>query len=82
MTISGGKPVIGEAAVRVDISTIHALETRGLVALEDCVPWLNRERVHLTADGCHALAAAFSRPRAAARPAASPSATAARRATH
>ncbi|GGZ72954.1 hypothetical protein GCM10010308_51530 [Streptomyces vinaceusdrappus] len=34
------------------------------MAREPCPLWLQDERVHLTADGCHSVAAAFGWPRA------------------
>lgn len=85
VTITDDKPYLRRDDLRVSISTIRSLESRGLVAREPCLLWLQDERVHLTADGCHDLAAAFSRPRApaltAARPTTSPSTKAARAAT-
>ncbi|MFE0904943.1 hypothetical protein ACFW3Y_17075 [Streptomyces rochei] len=66
VTISNDKPYLRRDDLRVSISTIRCLESRGLVAREPCPLWLQDERVHLTADGCHGLAAAFGRPRAPA----------------
>ncbi|MFD8814338.1 hypothetical protein ACFV23_23305 [Streptomyces sp. NPDC059627] len=85
VTITGGKPYLRSDDLRVSISTIRSLESRGLVAREPCPLRLPAERVHLTADGCQGLAAAFGRPRApaltAARPSTNLSAKAARAAT-
>ncbi|WP_413100253.1 hypothetical protein [Streptomyces sp. Inha503] len=50
--------------IRITISTIRSLESRGLVTREPCPLWLHDERVHLTADGRHTLAATFGHPRA------------------
>ncbi|MDK1348495.1 hypothetical protein QNO09_35535 [Streptomyces sp. 378] len=66
VTISDDKPYLRRDDLRVSVSTIRSLESRGLVAREPCLLWLQDERVHLTADGCHGLAAAFGRPRAPA----------------
>ncbi|MER5793293.1 hypothetical protein [Streptomyces sp. NPDC001980] len=85
VTISGGKPDIHSDSVRVSITTIRSLESRGLVTREPCLLRLRDERVHLTTDGYRGLAAAFGRPRApaltAARPTTSLSAKTARTAT-
>ncbi|GAA2312639.1 hypothetical protein Scani_00060 [Streptomyces caniferus] len=82
VAITGGKPYLRREDLRVSISTIRALESRGLVMREDCPAWGRGERVHLTAAGRRDLAASFARPRstapAAARPPARPAATAAR----
>jgi hypothetical protein len=85
VTTADDKPPVRRDDIRVSISTIRSLESRGLVAREPCPFWLQDERAHLTADGCHGLAAAFGRPRApaltAARSASSPVTSAARAAT-
>ncbi|MFI7095371.1 hypothetical protein [Streptomyces lydicus] len=82
VAITGGKPYLRREDIRVSISTIRALESRGLVMREDCPDWFRDERVHLTASGRRGLAASFARPRstapAATRPPARPAATAAR----
>lgn len=83
VAITGGKPYLRREDLRVSISTIRALESRGLVMREDCPDdWFRDERVHLTADGRRGLAASFARPRstapAATRPPARPAATATR----
>ncbi|MFD5111669.1 hypothetical protein ACFWNG_05030 [Streptomyces sp. NPDC058391] len=76
------KPYVQRGDARVTISTIRSLEARGLVHREPCTLVLHDERVHLTPDGCRALAAALSQPRsttaATERPAARPTATVAR----
>ncbi|WP_420036006.1 hypothetical protein ACN2WE_30720 [Streptomyces sp. cg28] len=61
VTISDGRANLRNN--RVSISTIRSLETRGLIAREECPRWLTDERVHLTAGGCSDLATAFARPR-------------------
>ncbi|MEU0844039.1 hypothetical protein ABZ370_31810 [Streptomyces sp. NPDC005962] len=85
VTIAFGKPYVRRDDIRLSISTVRSLESRGLVAREPCPLWLHDERVHLTADGCRGLAATFGRPRrpalTAGRPSARPAATAARSAT-
>ncbi|MGW2917786.1 hypothetical protein ACWDBF_07965 [Streptomyces angustmyceticus] len=84
VAITSGKPYLRSEDLRVSISTIRALESRGLVMREDCPDdWFRDERVHLTAAGRRDLAAAsFARPRstapAATLPPARPAATAAR----
>ncbi|MER5440116.1 hypothetical protein [Streptomyces sp. NPDC002790] len=64
VTISDGRA--NQRSHRVSISTIRSLETRGLVARQECARWLVDERVHLTPAGCLDLAASFAQPRAAA----------------
>ncbi|MFE6457803.1 hypothetical protein ACFVP0_10120 [Streptomyces cinereoruber] len=59
----GNKPQRYYADTYFTISTVRALEARGLVAREKHPRWFSDERVHLTADGCRALVAAFGRPR-------------------
>ncbi|MGW1609791.1 hypothetical protein ACWCQZ_10395 [Streptomyces sp. NPDC002285] len=85
VTIADDKPYIRRDEARVSISTIRSLESRGLVTREPCLLWLRDERVHLTTDGCHGLAATFGRPRppalTATRPASRPAATVTRAAT-
>lgn len=61
VTISDGRANLRND--RVSISTIRSLETRGLIARQECARWLTDERVHLTAAGCTDLAASFARPR-------------------
>ncbi|MGY5079246.1 hypothetical protein ACWIGX_19500 [Streptomyces nigrescens] len=83
VAITSGKPYLRREDLRVSISTIRALESRGLVMREDCPDdWFRDERVHLTAAGRRDLAASFARPRSTAptatRPPARPAATAAR----
>lgn len=82
VAITGDKPYLRREDVRFSISTIRALESRGLAMREECPDWFRDERVHLTAAGRRGLAASFARPRSAApvtaRPPARPVATAAR----
>ncbi|USA00496.1 hypothetical protein NCG97_07060 [Streptomyces lydicamycinicus] len=82
VAITSGKPYLRREDLRVSISTIRALESRGLVMREDCPDWFRDERVHLTAAGRRDLAASFARPHSTAptatRPPARPAATAAR----
>ncbi|MGY4957910.1 hypothetical protein [Streptomyces nigrescens] len=82
VAITSGKPYLRREDLRVSISTIRALESRGLVLREDCPDWFRDERVHLTAAGRRDLAASFARPRSTAptatRPPARPAATTAR----
>ncbi|GAA4010091.1 hypothetical protein [Streptomyces plumbiresistens] len=83
VTIADNKPYVRADDPRVTISTVRALEARGLVTREECPLWLTDERVHLTPDGCRDLAASFGRPNrlapTTARPAAAlPQATASR----
>ncbi|MFD5478604.1 hypothetical protein [Streptomyces hawaiiensis] len=78
VTITDDKPFIRSEDLRVSISTIRSLESRGLAAREPCQLWLQDERVHLTTDGYRGLAAAFGQPRPPApttRPASRPVAT-------
>ncbi|PJN35889.1 hypothetical protein CG747_36545 [Streptomyces sp. CB02959] len=63
VAITHDKPYLRREDLRVSISTIRALESRGLVMREDCPDWFRDERVHLTAAGRHDLAASFARPR-------------------
>ncbi|MER7932924.1 MULTISPECIES: hypothetical protein [unclassified Streptomyces] len=85
VTITDDRPVIRSNDVRVSINTIRSLESRGLVIREPCLLRHHDERVHLTADGSHGLAASFGLPRppapTASRPAGRPAAPAARPAT-
>lgn len=82
VAITGDRPYLRRQDIRVSISTIRALEGRGLVMREDCAAWFRDERVRLTSSGRRGLAASFARPRpaapAAARPPGRPAATAAR----
>ncbi|MCX5203165.1 hypothetical protein OG897_17135 [Streptomyces sp. NBC_00237] len=67
VAITHDKPYLRREDIRVSISTIRALENRGLVMREDCPDdWFRDERVHLTAAGRRDLAASFARPRPAA----------------
>ncbi|MEU3529127.1 hypothetical protein AB0E62_35620 [Streptomyces sp. NPDC038707] len=50
---------------RITITTIRSLESRGLIRREPCALWLHAERLHLTTEGCQALAAVLGRPRSA-----------------
>lgn len=63
VAITSGKPYLRREDLRVSISTIRALESRGLVMREDCPDWFRDERLHLTAAGRRDLAASFARPR-------------------
>lgn len=63
VAITDDKPCLRREDIRVSISTIRALESRGLVMREDCPDWFRDERVHLTAAGRRYLAASFARPR-------------------
>ncbi|MFC9740554.1 hypothetical protein ACFVKC_21840 [Streptomyces noursei] len=63
VAITGDKPYLRREDLRVSISTIRALESRGLVMREDCPDWFRDERVHLTAAGRRDLSASFARPR-------------------
>ncbi|MFF8447679.1 hypothetical protein ACF06Q_08260 [Streptomyces leeuwenhoekii] len=73
------KALVERDTGRIAITTIRSLESRGLVGREPCPLWLRDERLHLTAGGRRALAAALARPRstppAAIRPTARPTAT-------
>ncbi|GAA2647529.1 hypothetical protein [Streptomyces lunalinharesii] len=66
VTISDGRPYHRREGVRFSISTIRALENRGLITREDCHLWLVDERVHLSPAGHRDLAASFAHPRPAA----------------
>lgn len=66
VTISDGRPYHRREGVRFSISTIRALESRGLITREDCHLWLVDERVHLSPAGRRDLAASFAYPRPAA----------------
>ncbi|MGW2230442.1 hypothetical protein [Streptomyces formicae] len=57
------KPRVSRDDLRISISTIRSLETRGLVGREETPRVLHDERVHLTADGCRTLAASFGHVR-------------------
>ncbi|WP_239157980.1 hypothetical protein [Streptomyces sp. SID13726] len=63
VTVTDDKPSLRREDTRVSITTIRALESRGLVLREDCPRWFCDERVHLTAAGRRDLAASFARPR-------------------
>ncbi|WP_244190422.1 hypothetical protein [Streptomyces caeruleatus] len=63
VTIADGKPRLRRDDLRVTISTVRALEGRGLLAREDTPLWFHDERVHLTEAGRRDLAASFARPR-------------------
>ncbi|MEV7394032.1 hypothetical protein [Streptomyces sp. NPDC091215] len=85
VTITDDRPIIRSDGVRVSISTIRSLESRGLVTREPCLLRHHDERVHLTADGSRGLTGTFGLPRppvpTAARPASRPATIAARAAT-
>ncbi|MCL2728396.1 MAG: hypothetical protein FWE15_00050 [Actinomycetia bacterium] len=66
VAITDGKALLRREDLRVSITTIRALESRGLVLREDCPDWFRDERVHLTAAGRRDLAASFAHPRPAA----------------
>jgi hypothetical protein len=70
VTLSEGRVHSSRDGTR--ITTIRALESRGLITREDCHLWLVDERVHLSAAGRRHLAASFaippSSPSAASRP--------------
>lgn len=66
VAITDGKALLHREDLRVSIATIRSLESRDLVAREDCPAWILDERVHLTATGRRDLAASFVRPRPAA----------------
>lgn len=63
VAITNNKPYPSREDIRVSITTIRALESRGLVMREDCPDWFRDERLHLTAGGRRDLAASFARPR-------------------
>ncbi|QPP10313.1 winged helix DNA-binding protein [Streptomyces bathyalis] len=65
VAITDDKPHLRREGIRVSISTIRALENRGLVMREDCPDRFRDEHVHLTAAGRRDLAASFARPRPA-----------------
>ncbi|MBT2527557.1 hypothetical protein J7E91_19540 [Streptomyces sp. ISL-99] len=85
VTIADDKPYARRDDIRVSISTIRSLESRGLVAREPCPLWLHDERVHLTSSGYRDLAATFGRPQppalTTARPTSRPVTNAARATT-
>jgi hypothetical protein len=85
VTITDNRPCLRRDDIRVSISTIRSLESRGMVARAPSPLWFHDERVHLTPDGYRDLAAAFGRARppalAAARPAHRPVTSAARATT-
>ncbi|MFD4575772.1 hypothetical protein ACFWNK_12280 [Streptomyces sp. NPDC058417] len=64
-TIARGKPWLSlrDTRVSIRISTIRALESRGLVAREPHPGWFHDERLHLTAAGRRDLAASFAHSR-------------------
>ncbi|MCG0285438.1 hypothetical protein [Streptomyces sp. PSAA01] len=66
------KPYVSRDDIRIAISTIRSLESRGLVTREPCPLLLHDERVHLTADGRRSLAATFGHPRTPTRATARP----------
>jgi DNA-binding MarR family transcriptional regulator len=74
VAITGGKALLSREDLRISITTIRSLESRGMIWRENCPDWFRDERVHLTAAGRRDLAASFARPRpaspATARPAA------------
>ncbi|MGZ2362116.1 hypothetical protein LRE75_36575 [Streptomyces sp. 372A] len=80
VTISNGRPRNSRELDNFSISTIRALESRGLITREDCQLWAVDERVHLSPAGRRGLSASFAYPRPAAptttRPALRPSGTA------
>ncbi|GGU55060.1 hypothetical protein GCM10010211_19680 [Streptomyces albospinus] len=57
------KPRVSRDDLRISISTIRSLETRGLVGREETPRVLHDERIHLTSDGCRTLAAGFGQVR-------------------
>ncbi|MFC0844754.1 hypothetical protein ACFH04_13700 [Streptomyces noboritoensis] len=83
VSITGDKPYLRHEDIRVSISTIRALENRGLVSREDCPDHFRDQRVQLTSAGRRDLAASFAQPRPTAltttQPAALPPAAAASR---
>ncbi|MGQ4435316.1 MULTISPECIES: hypothetical protein [unclassified Streptomyces] len=62
VTISDGRPYHRREGARFSITTIRALENRGLITREDCHLWLVDERVHLSPAGRRDLAASFAHP--------------------
>ncbi|MFJ2739702.1 hypothetical protein ACIO3O_08535 [Streptomyces sp. NPDC087440] len=62
VSLTNDGPYLRREDIRVSISTIRALESRGLVMRADCPDWDRHERVHLSADGRRDLAASFARP--------------------
>nr|WSX75931.1 hypothetical protein OH826_19985 [Streptomyces sp. NBC_00899] len=66
VALTDGKVLLRREDLRVSITTVRSLESRGLVMREDCADWFRDERVHLTATGRRDLAASFARPRPAA----------------
>ncbi|MEU8960530.1 hypothetical protein AB0C89_02310 [Streptomyces sp. NPDC048491] len=74
VAITDGKPVLRRDDLRVTITTIRSLESRGMILREDCPDWFRDERLHLSPAGRRDLAASFAHPRpatlATARPAA------------
>ncbi|KPI02884.1 hypothetical protein OK074_5034 [Actinobacteria bacterium OK074] len=77
-----GTPYVSRGPARITITTIRALEARSLVAREPGPLMTHDERLHLTPDGCRALAALLDRsgsaPPTAMRPSARPAASTAR----
>ncbi|MEV7888433.1 hypothetical protein ACWD3I_29800 [Streptomyces sp. NPDC002817] len=57
-----GKVWTDRGEARVPISTVRALETRGLVLRETCPRPARQDRIHLTPDGRRTLAASLGRP--------------------
>lgn len=66
VAITNGKTVLRRDDLRISITTIRSLESRGMIVREDCPDWFRDMRVHLTATGRRDLAASFARPRPAA----------------
>ncbi|MFD9793355.1 hypothetical protein ACFWXK_20680 [Streptomyces sp. NPDC059070] len=63
VALMSDKPSLRREDIRVSISTIRALENRGLVKREDCPDHFRDQRVRLTSAGRRGLAASFARPR-------------------
>ncbi|MFH8350066.1 hypothetical protein [Streptomyces sp. NPDC018045] len=81
VTIVDGKPYLRRDDLRIADSPLRSLESRGLIAREDCPLWLHDARGDLSADGRRDLAATFGRPPAPARSATRPAPAPAPKAT-
>ncbi|MFJ6898117.1 hypothetical protein [Streptomyces hokutonensis] len=65
VTLTGllDKTYVRRGHARITITTLRALQDRSLVSREPSPHTLHGERIHLTSDGCRALAALLAQPR-------------------
>lgn len=60
--LEGGRPIVEGRELPSTASTFRLLETKHLIAREECPAWQDEERLALTLDGCRTFASALGRP--------------------